>query len=181
MRVLVLFLILIVTNLITFGYTYNRCKQEKAALQNQLRATIQEGDEVYVQYKSMQDELKRLRGWNNFVELQKQLNQVVAEIGKLNFGTAIQQINTIAENIRAGKFGPELKARADLIAALQQCKAKLEQKDDSGAVAELADLNRRVLQVFSGVSPAPLEAATPQTTSSQIQSRPIPNPEPKWR
>lgn len=179
MRVLVLFLILIVTNLITFGYTYNRCKHEKAALQNQLRATIQDGDEVYVQYKSMQDELKRLRGWNNFVELQKQLNQVVAEIGKLNFGTAIQQIDAIAENIRSGKFGPELQARAELIAALQECKVKLEQKEDSGALAVLADMNRRVLQVFSGVSPAPFEATTAQTSSSQTQTGPIPNPEPK--
>lgn len=179
MRVLVLFLILIVTNLITFGYTYNRCKHEKAALQNQLRATIQEGDKVYVQYKSMQDELKRLRGWNNFVELQKQLNQIVAEIQKLNFGTAIQQINAVTENIHAGKYGPELQSRqAELIAELQQCKSKLEQKDESGALALLADFNRRLLQMFSGVSPAPFETPALQTPS-QTQTGPIPNPEPK--
>lgn len=179
MKVLVLFLILIVTNLITFGYTYNRCKQEKTALQNQLRATIQEGDKVYVRYKSMQDELKRLRGWNNFVELEKQLNPAVGEIEKLNFGTAIQQINSVAENIRAGKYGPELQARADLIAELQQCTAKLEQKDNAGATALLADFNRRVLQVFSGVSSAPFETSAVQTAPSQTQTGPIPNPEPK--
>lgn len=178
MRVLVFLLILIVTNLITFGYSYNRCKIEKTALQNQLRATIQEGDKLYVRYKSGQDELNRLRGWNNFVELQKQLNQVASEVDRLNFGTAIQQTNTVAENIRTGKYGPELQAKqTQLLAELQQSREKLEQKDNFGALSLLAAFNRSVLQIFTGVSPAPLEKSTLQTTPSQTQTGPIPTPE----
>jgi hypothetical protein len=177
MRVLVFLLILLVTNLITFGYSYNRCKVEKTALQSQLAATIQEGDKLYARYKSSQDELNRLRGWNNFVELQKQLNPIVSEIDRLNFGTGIQQINTLAENIRNGKYGQEVQAKqTDLLAELQQCREKLEQKDNFGALTLISEFNRRVLQVFTGVAPAPLEP-TVQTAPSQTQTSPIPTPE----
>jgi hypothetical protein len=181
MRAIFFVVLLLITNLLTFGYSYNRCKQEKIQLQTQLQSTIREGDQLYVRYKSAESELQQLQVWKSFVQLQRDLNQLVQEIEKLNFGVAIQQLDTITGNVRSGKYGSQLQSNQnEFLPVLQQARVSLEQKDEQGARASLAEFNRRVLQLFSGVSPAIFESANTQTSrSQQTQTKPIPAPEPE--
>lgn len=159
--VLVVLTLLVTTNVITFGVAYYRFQEEKRSLEttiDQLRGDLLQ---IQEERKKTLEELRKLKVWEHFINIQHELNAVNEAINHLNYGIAIEQLQKLQESINQGRLGETFDPyREELVGILQQTIDGLKNKEDR-ARNHLVEFNERLFQILAGISPIQKEEVQP--------------------
>ena len=180
--------LVVITNLATFAYATWRCRQEGQGQERLRTVSTAEVDKLRADNQALQQRFERLRVWGEFIELQQDVNGVHAAINQLNFGTAIQSIDRVAQRLELGAYGQLFRERrAELLPLLDRAKQNLRSTDPQARNA-LIELDHRAFRILAGntapgdfpgplPSPAPLPTALPEATPA-LEATPTPEPSP---
>ena len=145
--------LLVTTNMITYGIAFFRCQDEKLAMQREIDRLQGEVAKVRALHDQTQKELKKLKVWENFINIQHRLNAINEAINALNYGIAIDHLKELQKSIREGRLGEAFaRNQEELVGILQACIDGLKAKDERARI-QLVKFNERLFQILAGMSP----------------------------
>ncbi len=168
--------LLVTTNMITYGIAFFRCQDEKLAMQREIERLQGEVARVRAIHDQTQKELKKLKVWENFINIQHQLNAINEAINALNYGIAIDHLKELQQSIREGRLGEAFaRNQEELVGILQACIDGLKAKDERARI-QLVKFNERLFQILAGMSPLKppesSEVSPPESESSPTRTEP---------
>ncbi len=173
--------LLIATNIITFGWTTFRYREEIQQREDTIRNLEKQIVKIGKEQAELKATLKRLQIWESFITVQRDLGKINSEINDLNFGNAIRMIESLKKKIRSGELGEQFKKHEEKLLAIldhaiQQLKNKNEDARDS-----LIAFNESAFRILAGISPlAGEQASTEKAVASEKKPKPeTPQPEEK--
>jgi hypothetical protein len=174
-KLLVVLLLILLTNLATFVFLNWRFRQEVRGEQRLREAQSQRLQELEAELATTTAELDRLAIWSHFIQLQQELAGVDGDIERLNFGDALRRLEEMAEGIEAGRYGETLQEqRGALLRPLESAQQALQRTQVPPARRALAELNERAFAAVSGVA-HPADLPTPEEPAPRP---PAPPPQP---
>ncbi len=173
--------LLVATNIITFGWTTFRYREEIQQREDTIRNLEKQIVKIGKEQAELKATLKRLQIWESFITVQRDLGKINSEINDLNFGNAIRMIESLKKKIRSGELGEQFKKHEEKLLAIldhaiQQLKNKNEDARDS-----LIAFNESAFRILAGISPlAGEQASTEKAVAPEKKFKPeTPQPEEK--
>lgn len=179
-RVLLIFLLVILTNVGTFLFAHWQCRKQLEGQEALLTQTSQRTQEVQAELDEAERELSRLRVWGDFISIQQDLNRVNDEINQLNFGNALGGVDEIIANLDSGAYGSTFREhRSRLLPILTDAKQALRSRSDR-ARGDLVRFNEEAFTVLSGLGSTRIDAdpGAPEPLPVEDEAGEVPVDEP---
>jgi septal ring factor EnvC (AmiA/AmiB activator) len=185
-KTLLALVLLVVTNLATFGYATWRCRAEVAGHQRLVTDAGTRSQTLQKQVAELQEQLDRVAVWREFVELQRDIAVVQTAINRLNFGDGLSALERIEGRLERGEYGATFQQqRGELQPSLYAARQSLLATDDD-ARTHLGELEQQAFRLLAAVSesapatPAatPFPAATPAPSPEASPAAAAPSPSP---
>jgi hypothetical protein len=169
--------LLVLTNLATFGYATWRCRQEATGQQRLLATAEQEAQRTQSEMAKMRQRLSQLQVWGELIELQQDVNAAHASMNRLNFGDALGVVDRVQRRLEAGEYGELFQRHRDELNPHLELARRALRAADASAHGHLVDLDQRAFQILAGVS-SPGDFPSAQLSPSPPSATPAPSPAP---